>query len=360
MTDTVLARLRVRETHGIRRFLYPLHAHLDLPASRLVGAGRSRLCLTADDGTALPWQLTAGEGQAALEFAVSLAPFETQTVTLTEGDASPPLADPLQVTAAEGGLRNQQKQFAVTVTHGGAIADVVYDGVAHLRGPSGITRNGEAAQGKAVAASFGDYALLNAHLFAQRRYVDGCGCRTDVRITAVKSWAMVTHTLDTPQPQDEVVFTLPLRLTSDAPTCDFGVGGGIYGKLQAGTADEVVWRTEFGKSAVEWSVGTDGRTDYAGRVDTAEAYHAQQWLHVIDGGKALAVAVVQVPDACRTMIVTLRAGGDVQVAFTLGETVSGPAKFGVCWHFLNNVPAIAAATSPQSILLPPCVDVLDA
>ena len=34
------------------------------------------------------------------------------------------------------------------------------------------------------------------------------------------------------------------------------------------------------------------------------------------------------------------------------------AEFGVCYHFLNNMPAIAAATNPQSILLPPTVEVL--
>ncbi len=280
-------------------------------------------------------------------------------LTLSAGVGPQTLNDPLQVTQTEdSGLRNQQKQFTVTITREGAIADVVYDGMAHLRGASSITRNGEAVQGEQVAASFGDYAPLNARLFAQRHYEDGCACHTDVQITAVKSWATVTHTLDTPRPGDEVVFTLPFAVSSPAPTCDFGVGGGIYGKLQQGTADTVVWRTELSQDSVQWSVATNGRTDYAGSVDSAQAYHAQQWLHVIDGGKALAVAVVQVPEAGRIMTVTLSVAGDVQIAFVLGERVSGPAEFGVCWHFLNNVPAIAAATNPQSILLPPLVDVL--
>ena len=54
----------------------------------------------------------------------------------------------------------------------------------------------------------------------------------------------------------------------------------------------------------------------------------------------------------------LTRGGDVSVAFRLGDTITGPAEFGVCYHFLNDVPAIAAATNPQSILLPPVVEVL--
>ena len=40
------------------------------------------------------------------------------------------------------------------------------------------------------------------------------------------------------------------------------------------------------------------------------------------------------------------------------EGASPVAEFGVCYHFLNDVPAIAAATNPQSILLPPTVEVL--
>ncbi len=51
MTDTILARLRVRETHGIRRFLYPLRAQLDLPPSLFIGKEAPTLSLTLDDGT---------------------------------------------------------------------------------------------------------------------------------------------------------------------------------------------------------------------------------------------------------------------------------------------------------------------
>lgn len=359
MTDTVLARLRVRETHGIRRFLYPLRVGVNLPAALFLASIRPAWGLTLDDGTALPWQIMFSNGRVYLEFAVSLAPFAEQTLTLAACDATLALDDPLQVTQTdEGGLRNQQKQFALTVTSEGAITDVVYDGVPHLRGQSGITRNGETARAQSVVASFGQVLPLNTYLTAQGYYADRCGARTVVRITAVKSWATVTHTVDTPEPHDEVVFTLPLAIVSNAPTCDFGVGGGIYGKLQQGTADIVVWRTEFGSKGVEWSVATNGRTDYAGSVDNADDYHAQQWFHVIDGGKALAVAIVQVPPCCRVMTVMLNVNGDVHIAFVLGDTVSGPVQFGVYYHFLNNVPAIAAATNPQSILLPPLVDVL--
>lgn len=360
MNEDILLRLRVRETHGIRRFLYPLRVGVNLPVALFIGNIRPALRLTQDDGAALPWQIEFTRGLIYLEFAVSLAPLAEQTLILTEGDTLLALDDPLQVTQTEeGGLRNQQKRFALSVTADGALADVVYDGIAHLQEPSAITRNGEAAREQSMTSSYGQNVPLKASLTAMGYDKDRCGCRTVVCITAVKSWATVTHTLDAPKPNDEIVFTLPFAAMSPTLTCDFGVGGGLYAKLQAGTADTIVWRTEFMENdAVQWSIATNGRMDYAGIVDTLRLYHTQQWFHIIDSDKALAVAMTQVPLCCRTMTVTLNVSGNVEIAFVLGDPIGEPAEFGVCYHFLNDVPAIAAATNPQSILLPPIVDVL--
>ena len=59
MSD-VLARIRVKETHGIRRFLYPLKAEVVLPTSLDYAAlgiatrdndiDMERLCLVTDEG----------------------------------------------------------------------------------------------------------------------------------------------------------------------------------------------------------------------------------------------------------------------------------------------------------------------
>jgi hypothetical protein len=187
---------------------------------------------------------------------------------------------------------------------------------------------------------------------------DMCNYETNSDITACKSWVTVTHTLDQPKPQDEIVFTLPLAITSPVLTCDFGVGGYVFGKLDE-KAPEIIWRTEFGDAPhARWSVATAGRTDYVGEVATAEDFLPQRWFHLIDSDKVLAVAITQVPPDCREMTVRLTQEGDVSIAFKLGDTITGPAEFGVCYHFLNDVPAIAAATNPQSILLPPVVEVL--
>ena len=94
-----------------------------------------------------------------------------------------------------------------------------------------------------------------------------------------------------------------------------------------------------------------------GEVATAEEFRSQRWFHLIDSDKALAVAIAYVPKECQVMTVRLTHAGNISVAFKLDET-SPAAAFSVCYHFLNDVPAIAAATNPQSILLPPAVEVL--
>ena len=168
----------------------------------------------------------------------------------------------------------------------------------------------------------------------------------------------MSHKLTEPNPNDEIVFTLPLAITAPTLTCDFGVGGYVFGKLDE-KASEIVWHTEFGNAPhARWSVATAGRMDYVGEVDTAEAFLPQRWFHLIDSDKALAVAITKVPDDCRDLTVRLTHEGEVSITFRLGETITAPAEFGVCYHFLNDVPAIAAATNPQSILLPPIAEVL--
>ncbi len=358
MSD-VLARIRVRETAGIRRFLYPLYAKVALPPDTPL----QRLRLS--DGTNdLPMQVTH-RGTFRLDFAISLDPHATRDLALMEGPSSASLDDPLRLTKKDnpGLLSNQQKRFQIGLHYDGTIREVIYDGIPLLREPLCISRNGDLPQeGGDLFYHAPDFSAITAWTGASRRYPDGTACGTDTEITACKSWATVTHKIKQAQRGDEIVFTLPLAITSPTITCDFGVGGYVFGKLDE-KAPEIVWRTEFGDTThARWSVTTAGRTDYVGEVATAEEFLPQRWFHLIDSDKALAVAITQMPPDCRELTVRLTHQGDVSVAFLLGDTVADHpdehADFGVCYHFLNDVPAIAAATNPQSILLPPVVEVL--
>ena len=350
----VLARLRVRETHGIRRFLYPLTAYVTLPPDTHL----QHLTLSAD-GQPLLLQVTHGNG-FRLDFAVFLDPYTVRDFALTSGVSEAALDDPLQLRKDNENLRNQQQRFSVDLPFSGGFSQVIYDGVTHFRKPLSITYNGLSSleDDTVYYNAVPEFSKVTGWLGVSRRYSDDTLYTTTTEITACKSWATVTHKIKQPKPDDEIVFTLPLAITSPTLTCDFGVGGYVFGKLDS-KATEIVWRTEFGDAPyAKWTVATAGRVDYVGEVEAAEAFLPQRWFHLIDSDKALAVAITKLPDACHQMTVRLTVEGDVSIAFKLGETMSGPAEFGVCYHFLNDVPAIAAATNPQSILLPPTVEVL--
>ena len=386
-----LGHISVCEIHGIRRFLYPVS--LEIPASLLHPA--DGLGIVTADGRPIPLQVTPSTTNPGLycrlDFAVSLSPLEKLELNLLTGgevpQPSPPLPwvealsapsftsqaeclgqvdrrgtrpgaagidDPLQIEEGKR-FRSTQRRFSVEFDRCGTLHEVVYDSVPHLRAPVAFSRNGRLAalQG---ASAFAVGFPLSARVTAVGEYPDGCGAVTRLETTAYKSWVMLTHFLSRTQPEDELVFNLPLAVSSSVVTCDFGVGGGIYGSLQSETCPKMVWNSEFLHSGgVRWSITSSGRTDYVGEAQTAEDYLRQQWFHLIDGRKALAVAVTQIPRCCREMKVTLCANGDVAVAFRIGEAAEVSTAFGLCCHFLNNIPAIAAATNPQSILLPPDV-----
>ncbi|HIJ75504.1 MAG TPA: hypothetical protein HPP81_02190 [Deltaproteobacteria bacterium] len=372
-----LGHISVCETHGIRRFLYPVS--LEIPASLLHPAHGPGLIM-ADDRP-IPLQVTPSATNPGLycrlDFAVSLSPLEKLELKLLTGGEAPSPArnftpeaeglgqvdrrgtrpdpdDPLQIEEKKR-FRSTQRRFSVEFDRCGTLHEVVYDSVPHLRAPAAFNLNGRSAALEGASAFAAGFPL-SARVTAVGQYPDGCGALTHLETTAYKSWVTLTHLLSRTQPEDELVFNLPMAVSSSVVTCDFGVGGAIYGSLQPETCPDMVWNSEFLRSGgVRWSITSSGRADYLGETKTAEEYLRQQWFHQVDGRKALAVAITQIPRCCREMKVTLRANGDVAVAFRIGEAAEVPAAFGLCCHFLNNIPAIAAATNPQSILLPPVV-----
>ena len=355
----ILARLRVRETAGIRRFLYPL----TFPGYRLsrddykrFREHRESLSLCRLDDVPVPFDVIGTE----LCFGVSLAPHEEQELLLRLDGPRVMVEDALNITVNEDLVHSRQKRFAMTYTTDGTVQEVIYDGVSHLRSPTTITCNGTLAPDFETTTINSKPLSFFVHTEASYgRFTTGThDAFVTTKTTACKSWLEVYCGIDGANPDDEVVFTVPLAITSPTLTCDFGVGGYVFGKLDA-KATEIVWHTEFGNTPyAKWTVATAGRIDYCGEVKTEEEFKSQRWFHLIDSDKALAVAITLVPDGCQSMTVRLTHEGDVSIAFKLGGKAETVAAFGVCYHFLNDVPAIAAATNPQSILLPPTVEVM--
>jgi hypothetical protein len=350
---SVVGRITVRETHGIRRFLYPLSAELSLPPT----FHTQKLGLVRQDRQPVPLQVTPADQtdgwRSRLDFAISMAPLETVELLLCTGQPDAKINDPLRITPGER-FRSEQQRFVIELDRNAGLIDVVYDAVRHLRAPGFVTRNGEQAELTNTSACAANLPLA-ARVIAACQYADGCNANTRAEITACKSWVILTHTLDAPKPGDEVALTLPLAVTAPILTCDFGVG--IYGKLQEGTIENIVWQTDFPcTNTPQWSLLTAGRIDYRGTEPGDEQYLPRRWFHWIDRDKALAVAIQRIPEDCQRMTVTLHAAGDVVISFKLRAAITGRATFGVCYHFLNDIPPLSAATNPQSILLPPQVE----
>ena len=386
----VLARIRVKEEHGIRRFLYPLTCLVELPtgldygklniATRDNDLDLTRLQLVSPAGQAVPLAVTYISHKDAqgietgrrfrLDFAISIGPHENHEYQLRPGGApAPSFTDYLNIRRiSNSSMVNTQKHFTIEfagnfplqiLTRSEPIKSVVYDRIQHLKEGMSITRNGEPLQVRAGTTSL--TTNINAYDGISGWIEDEYFWTTQTHITACKSWATVIHQFSSPKPTDDFTFTLPFAVESHILTCDFGVGGGTFGKLQADTAKEIVWRTEFNDAPyAQWFLATAGRMDYVGEVATADEFLPQRWFHIIDSNKALAVAITELPKSCHEMTVSLNIQGDVVINFRLGERVPESVTFGVCYHFLNDIPAVAAATNPQSILLPPKVEVLPA
>ena len=194
MSDA-LARIRVKETHGIRRFLYPLSAMVTLPERADIG----KIGLADTRGEAVPMRLVAegtGAGPNAyrLDFAVFLDPLSETELVLSYGGLHTTFDDPLQITRnGSHGWQSVQKRFRLETDADGAIERVVYDGVEHLRGRVSLTRNGAEMRTDTQAA---DHTGLRLVLTSAGHYKDGCAGRTTLDLTACKSWATVTHRLE--------------------------------------------------------------------------------------------------------------------------------------------------------------------
>ncbi len=357
----ILARIRVRETHGIRRFLYPLTAMVDLPEDIDV----SSLGWSGTKGDAVPLQFTPHKGQThRLDFALSLAPMEERTLEIVAGGFQFAVPDALQVAAApNGGLHSRQEKVSFDIMPDGNISQIIYDGISHLSEPSHsihiLYQAHETLQGIETSIRGGPLA---AWLSAKGTYRTGFEAETITEVSACKSWVKQNHLVQTPDRNDLFQFGIGLIPTATTLLCDFGVGGGIYGKLQPGPNGSLSLRFQIAKDGTaDWRLATTdemGRmpqVNYRGRIE--QGLESQLWFHILDTDKSLAVAITKVPDSCREITIHLSIDRSVSITYEL-DGDAAPAEFGVCYHFLNDVPAIAAATNPQSILLPPVVDVL--
>lgn len=359
-----LARIIVKETAGIRRFLFPMMLGLDGPAyNPAPESSVANVRVSELDGTLLPsesWPLSPGDehwrAPYSAYFALSLAPYEERELLLVETDEVPTIPDAMRLAYDQAdGLTTRQERVSFHIGSRSGLDSVVYDQVEHLAGPLVVSLDGKALSGAPMLRT---PVSRNLGLVAEMEF-DNPAPSTGYRLTACKSWVTVMQMLRNLPGGQTIVFSLPLRVVDTIPICDFGVGNGVYEKI---AGDAVVWTTEFDEEPyARWRVGTINagveKIDYQGEYQSTEDFARRAWFHWSEKSKALAVAIHRfLPPRMSKLTVTLSRDGKIDIAFTLPADASG-ALVSVCYHFLNDIPPIAAATNPASILLPPMVTV---
>jgi len=344
---TALPTIKVTEKHGMRRFLYPLKTLGMVP----IGTDFTRLSLRTDSGVDVPYCIPDRHQEAvSIWFAVSLSPLESRTLSFVEGSPAP-VPDGMQWDAGVDGLalRTTQQRLVMEIDDGASLSRVFYDNVEHLRRPVEIAHNEVKFRARPVS---NDGVSLVSEIGASVRTVgsfgDGPTGNLSTEITACKSWADVRLSVEESAAGDVTTFTLPFAVKGEDLLCDFGAGGGIYTRLSRKPGASVIWSVD---RELIWKLSNGDRLDYQGRLAARE----QLWFHVVDAEKSIAVAITDVPDDLAALTAGIDTDGDIVIAFVAGAA-SPSNRYGVCYHFLNSVPAIAAATCPQSILLPPVVE----
>lgn len=350
---TNLPRIRITEPSGLRRFLYPLTVTVALPE----GYNPGKIALRKEDGASVPLQIAHVEGQNhRVDFAVSLSPHET--IELTFADGAPEIVpDPLHVADADGIVTNSQQRLRLEIGLDSLPRSVVYDGVQHLRAPVHIEHNGVTPAMTSSANGPGMSATIAAWTTATGSSPDGIASRTHTEITACKSWVTVTHEVAEMQTGDAVTFTLPFATTADKLVADFGTGNGTYAHIPSEFGRDIVWHAEQSEAGWAWRLAVSGRLDYVGSLLPHELA-SRNWLHVIDGDKSIAIAVLSPLEGLASLETRISGNGEIVTTFRTDASARGKRNFAVCYHFLNALPPIAAATNPHSILEPPVVELV--
>jgi hypothetical protein len=389
-------QIEVREAAGIQRFGYPVAAEF-----RAMVAIKPESLLLLDGQRELTAQFTrlAGSAGAAdvlwsVDFSIDLLPGETRTLAIDErAESSPP-------GTRKTGLRVEQSEHAIRVLHpalefrladdlGGLLNAILVRGDAFLvAGSPGLVmqlRDGrnvafaETAKepGGSPARIIKSGPLAAAVQFQGRKEISqGNTVRStvDLDFPLGKSWVRVDWQLDDPTDAvAELSGELRLRLDDkeDPPIlADVGAAGWTYATL--GPEDHLIFRAGPKLDPNAASAESAWQVDrmLAGRVvpfalppQVGLDIAPQGWGHLMDAKRATAIAVDRFAHSTNDTI-ELGGQGRVRLRRAFAPQPKGNstvAKRLTFWlHVVSSPPQRGAATSPQSMLFPPEVRVVEA
>jgi hypothetical protein len=343
-----VAKFRVRETAGLRRFGYPVRASIKSDAGPLQ---------LLENGKQIPAQFTAADGHIEVDFNVSLGPWETRDYRVEHG-----------VNSASPGVSVSQADGAFVVRHGlefdvpdnllGLLKQVTTGKLSYLRpGSPGLSLNYK-DDTEFRAGGIGHWgertkARITKHgpLVGGLRFESTEGLRSDRTVKSVvdmdfprsKAWIEVRWTVDDPERLvTGMIADLNLLIEGPPTLVDFGANDTVYAALKPAQ------RFVLSSSAPGWFVKLNDEA-YASNTRSA----AEGWAHVMDKQRATAIAVAGFGEEARDRI-EVSADGRLRIR---RDFPGGGERILHFWlHFVTMPVQVGAATSPQAMQNPPRVE----
>jgi hypothetical protein len=343
-----IAKFRVRETAGYRRFGYPVRASFKSDAGPLQ---------LLENGKPIPAQFTALDGHEEVDFNVSLGPGETREYRVEKGE-----------TAMGAGVSITEDSGVFVVRHGlefdvpdnliGFLNQVKTGKLSYLRpGSQGLLLNykddiefragGTGHWGERTKARI----TKRGPLVGALRFESTEGLRSDRAVKSVvdldfprsKAWVEVRWVVDDPERWiTGMIADLNLLVDGPPTLVDFGANDTVYAALKP---DQ---HFVLSSGAPGWFVHLNGESYASSAKSTAEG-----WAHVMDMQRATAIAVAGFGDDTRDRI-EVSSDGHLRIR---REFPGGGDRTLHFWlHFVTMPVQVGAATSPQAMQTPLRVD----
>jgi hypothetical protein len=359
--------LRVAETAGIRRNMYPATARVHLPKGVLSDSAHARLMA---DGKEVPAQFgvesSYPDGSAqwlTADFNVSIGPREQLPFTLEYGDSIKSAVVPrgLIVSQDPNGIQVGNVRFSTS----GAplLLSVKYrqeDIGQGLNGfavvdTAGASYDAAKAQPKVEIVERGPLLVVirySGQIPLAANYA--AGYLTTVEMPNSKSWMKVTTTIADPEKRlRELSFHTPLSLGAQPWAWDFGTGSWSYGLLRAPSESVTLSQVVGTQQSTKWQIKTGPK----GQEQTYEMSGgrrpnlAEGWGHIQDQKEVIAFAIPDFGAEAGTYTVTLDGNG--QMSFRWAPNRPQPhLQLTVYEHFVSTPVQVGAVTSPVSMLSP--------
>lgn len=340
-----VAKFRVRETAGLRRFNIPVRTSIRTAATQLT---------LHENGKPIPAQFTPrGDGTVEIDFNASHAPWEVRDYRVEPG-AAPPVTSNMSVTQANGVFAVRSGlQYDVPENLLGLLSQVKN----YLRpGSQGLVLNyKDDVQFRAGGTGHWNVPIKatvtkRGPLVCALRFESMEGLRGDRSVKSVvemdfprsKSWVEIRWTVDDPNRWVTAMMADLNLLIEGTPTVvDFGANNTVYLGLRGGQRAALSAPMPQPGSPL-WFVHL-GQDIYASGKNAV----AEGWAHIMDSQRSTAIAVDGFGRESNDSI-EVSAGGNTVIK---RQIVRGNERFLHFWvHFVASPVQIGAATSPQSIL----------